>query len=79
MRRTRGEKLEKKTGRVMGYGLSDLELERETREHMEKVLRNGWRLTISLRAGHLQVPGCVCLTLERATSDQNKLWTNIRN
>jgi hypothetical protein len=41
MRRTRGRKLEKKTGTVMAYVLSDLELERKTREHMEKVLRNG--------------------------------------
>ena len=35
--------------------------EKHKRVHGESVFGNNWRLTILLRAGYLQVPGCVCV------------------
>lgn len=36
----------------------------------ETLFGNSWRLTIFLRAGYLQVPGCVRVISERAASEK---------
>ena len=46
--------------------------DRNERVHGESVFGNNWRLTLFLRAGYLQVPGCVCVISERATSEKTK-------
>lgn len=46
--------------------------ERNKRVHGESVFGNHWRLTIFLRAGYLQVSGCVRVISERATSEKTK-------
>jgi hypothetical protein len=62
----------------IGLGWEDAGVGRETREFMGKAIwGSNWRLTIFLRAGYLQVPGCVRLISERATSEKPNYRQNI--
>lgn len=72
----RSGKLEDESRERWNHLLGDPGSERETREFMGIDSRKQLEADISLRAGHLQVPGCVCLISKRAMSDESNCRSN---